>query len=93
MLGAFRSPITRTGWNLYVKSKFQELFHSSFAERENSISATDLFAEIHDFDDIISDDSDDLNPQPLPKQQTLLRYAEETPLFGKLFNIASNVIP
>ena len=28
-------------------------------EREGSISATDLFAEIDDFDDIITDDSDD----------------------------------
>jgi len=27
-------------------------------EREGSISATDLFAEIDDFDDIITDDSD-----------------------------------
>jgi hypothetical protein len=28
-------------------------------EREGSVSATDLFAEIDDFDDIITDDSDD----------------------------------
>jgi hypothetical protein len=32
---------------------------SSFIEDEERISATDLFAEIDDFDDIITDDSDD----------------------------------
>ena len=38
------------------KKKIQVLFEDE--EREGSISATDLFAEIDDFDDI-TDDSDD----------------------------------
>ena len=38
------------------KKKIQVLFEDE--EREGSISATDLFAEIDDFDDIITDDSD-----------------------------------
>ena len=57
----------RSGWrvawilSLYDLSEEEEE-DSSFIEdeeREGSISATDLFAEIDDFDDIITDDSDD----------------------------------
>jgi hypothetical protein len=47
-------------WN-YVSGEEEEE-DSSFIEdeeREGSISATDLFAEIDDFDEIITDDSDD----------------------------------
>ena len=45
----------------------QEEEDSSFIEdeeREGSVSATDLFAEIEDFDDIITDDYDDDGYQP-----------------------------
>jgi len=47
-------------WN--DKSDKEEEEESSFfedEEREGSISATDLFAENDDFDDIVTDDSDD----------------------------------
>jgi hypothetical protein len=47
-------------WNDLSGEEEEE--YSSFIqdeEREGSISATDLFAEIADFDDIITDDSDD----------------------------------
>ena len=46
-------------WNELSGGEEEE--DSSFIEdeeREGSISATDLFAEIDDFDDIITDDSD-----------------------------------
>jgi hypothetical protein len=48
-------------WN-DLSGEEEEEEESSFIEdeeREGSISATDLFAEIHDYDDIITDDSDD----------------------------------
>ena len=50
-------------WN-DLSGEEEEEEDSSFIEdeeREGSISATELFAEIDDFDDIITDDSDDFD--------------------------------
>ena len=51
-------------------------------EREGSISATDLFAEIDDFDDVITDDSDDFDddvylPQVSDNRLRFLPFAQE----------------
>jgi hypothetical protein len=51
-------------------------------EREGSISATDLFAEIDDFDDVITDDSDDFDddeylPQASDNRVRFSPFAQE----------------
>ena len=74
-------------WNDLSGEEEQE--DSSFIEdeeREGSISATDLFAEIDDFDDMITDDSDDYDddgylPQVSDNRVRFSPFAQEAVRF------------